>query len=137
MHKTVFVKAYFQPNLVKRKVKVPTGGMKRGFFGGEKQETRVEERLEQDGWSDCAIDGPRLSKDILTAIDELNNSGFDVVSITPVTSGAYAYEYNSQGISSSPRVFSETEKVSGGGSYGYGYGYSYTEGMLILARKSG
>jgi len=28
-------------------------------------------------------------------------------------------------------LLSDTEKVSGGGSYGYGYGYSYTEGVLI------
>lgn len=135
MNKTVFVKAYFKPIMGKIKVKVPTGETKRGFFGGEKQETRTEERLQQSGWSDCEIDGVRLSNDVSAAIEELNSAGFDVVSISPITSGAYAYKYKSEAISSSPRISGNTEKVSGGGSYGYGYGYSYTEGVLVLARK--
>lgn len=50
-------------------------------------------------------------------------------SVSPITSGRYNYQYRSEEISSSRSFFSETEKVSVGGSYRFGY--SYTEGVLI------
>lgn len=34
----------------------------------------------------------------------------------------YTYQFSSEGISSLRSFFSETEKVSGGGSYGFEYG---------------
>nr|WP_233174427.1 hypothetical protein [Elizabethkingia sp. ASV34] len=83
------------------------------------------------GWSNSEIDGERLSADINNEIEKWSSQNIKIISISPITSGHYNYQYSSQGISSSKRVFSETEKVSGGGSYGFGYGYSYTEGVLI------
>lgn len=134
MNRTVFVKAHFVPLFKDVTVKVSTGETRRGLFGGEKELTRKETQRQQVGWSDSQIDGARLAQDLDVAISTLNKEGYEVVSLSPVTSGAYRYQYNAAGVTSSKRILSETEKVSGGGSYGYGYGYSYTEGMVILAR---
>ncbi|MFM0649873.1 hypothetical protein PQR14_36625 [Paraburkholderia bryophila] len=135
MNKTVFVKAYFKPIYKDVAVKVATGETKAGFFGGQKDVTRTETQRQQAGWSDCEIDGRRLADEVSKAIAELNSEGYEAINVSEITSGSYRYEYNSQGITSSKRILSETEKVSGGGSYGFGYGYSYTEGVLILARR--
>ncbi|MBL7249743.1 hypothetical protein [Alloalcanivorax marinus] len=137
MNRSVFVKAHFAPLFKDVTVKVGTGERKRGLLGGEKEVTRKETQRQQVGWSDSRIDGARLARDIDDAIRVLNEEGYEVVGLSPVTSGAYRYQYNAQGVSSSKRILSETEKVSGGGSFGYGYGYSYTEGMVIVARYRG
>jgi hypothetical protein len=134
--KISYVKAYFKPIGKEVKVKVPTGEKKKGFFGGEKEVMTEETRWEQTGWSDCEIDGERLSKDIEIAIQSLNQADYEVIAISPVISGNYFYKYQAEGISSSKRFFSETEKVSGGASYGFGYGYSFTEGVTIVAKKA-
>ncbi|HEY0297716.1 MAG TPA: hypothetical protein VGB84_00710 [Arachidicoccus sp.] len=83
------------------------------------------------GWSDTEIDGESLSRDINKALAHYTSQNVKVISITPISSGRYNYQYSNQGITSSKRIFSETEKVGGGGSYGFGYGYSYTEGVLV------
>ncbi len=136
MEKVVFVKAYFRPVGKKVSVDVPTGETNKGLFGGEKEVTRKEKQWQQTGWSDCKIDGQRLAEDLQEAIVALNREGYIVKSIVPVTSGAYNYRYQAQGISSSRRVLSETEAVQGGASYGYGYGYSYTESLLVHAARN-
>ncbi len=90
----------------------------------------IEEKIRkreviQDGWSDCQIDGERLNEDVGRAINKLNREGYEVISITPATSGSWAYKYKQNSI----------RNGNGDGSYGYGYGYSYTEGVMILAKK--
>ncbi|WP_323018033.1 hypothetical protein [Castellaniella sp.] len=134
-NKIVYIKAPFKPVGKNVTIKVPTGEKKKGFFGKEKDVLSKESRWEQTGWSDCEIDGEKLSEDLSTAIDSLNREGYEVVSILPIISGKYAYKYQAQGISSSQRALGDTEKVSGGASYGFGYGYSYTEGVSIVARR--
>jgi hypothetical protein len=52
--------------------------------------------------------------------------GFEIISITPVLSGAY--DYNTKHETSVMFHF------AWGWGYGYGYGYSYTEGVVITAR---
>lgn len=136
MDKVVHVKAYFQPIGKEVTVQVPTGETKKGLFGGEKQITRSEKQWKQTGWSDCEIDGERLANDLQQVIEEFNQDGYCVKSITSVLSGTYNYQYKSEGISSSPRLLSDTEAVTGGASYGYGYGYSYTESLIVHASKS-
>ena len=134
-NRIVYVKACFKAvgkNITRH---VPTGEKKKGLFGGEKDITREETRWEQTGWSDREIDGERLATDVANTVAQLNQNGYEVVTIFPVISGNYFYKYQSQGISSSKRIMSETEQVSGGASYGYGYGYSYTEGVTIIVRK--
>ena len=123
MNKVVYVSTYGKPvgkNVTK---KVPTGEIKKGLFGGEKEVTRKVTEWEQTGYSDCEIDGERLSHDIQKAIEELNRDGYEVVSVTPVTSGQYNYKYETKALQQS------------GWGYGYGYGYSYTEGVSIVAKK--
>jgi hypothetical protein len=64
------------------------------------------------------IDGEQLTWDLQKAIAQLNNDGYEIVSVTPVISGYGTYK-------------AET----GAFGYSYGYGYSYTEGVIIVARK--
>lgn len=136
MQKVVLIKSYFRPIGKEVTKKIPTGETKKGLFGGDKKVYRKEKQFEKTGYSDCLIDSERLANDLEMTIDTLNRDGFIVKSITPVTSGNYSYEYQSQGISSSKRILSETESVSGGASYGYGYGYSYTDSLIVLAEKN-
>jgi hypothetical protein len=135
MNKVIYVKAFFKPVGKNVKVQVPTGEKKKGFLGREKDVMVEEVKWEKTGWSDCEIDGKRLTEDMANAISNLNSEGYELVSVSPVISGNYFYKFNAQGITSSKRVLSDTEKVSGGASYGFGYGYSYTEGITIIAKK--
>ena len=73
--------------------------------------------------SDCEIDGKKFSEDINQTISELETEGYEVVSVTPVTSGRYKYDYEAPIINAADRA-----------SFGWGYGFSYTEGVNILAR---
>ncbi|HDL8496445.1 hypothetical protein WFN89_20310 [Yersinia enterocolitica] len=125
MNKTVYVPSYFQPIYKEVTIKVPTGNTKR-FLGLIDIEEKIRKReVIQDGWSDCQIDGERLNEDVGRAINKLNREGYEVISITPATSGSWAYKYKQNSI----------RNGNGDGSYGYGYGYSYTEGVMILEKK--
>jgi hypothetical protein len=134
-NKVIYVNAFFKPVGKDVAVLVPTGEKKKGLFGGEKEITRKEFRWQQTGFSECKIDGERLSNDIAKAIAQLNHEDYEVISMLPIISGNYYYKYEAMGITSSPRILGKTEAVSGGASYGFGYGYSYTEGVSIIARK--
>lgn len=127
MIKTIFIRAYFKPIIKDVIENVPTGETKKNWLGSEKQITKKVASQKIVGWSDSEIDGEKLSANINKEMERLNSENIRIISITPITSGRYNYQYSSQGIS----ILSETEKVSGGGSYGFGYGYSYTEGVLI------
>ena len=98
MDKTVYVPASFKEIRESRTIQVPSG--KRGFLGHER--TIVEQRWVTGGYSDCEIDGQRLQRDVQLVVDELNEEGYDIVSLVPVESGMYNW---------SPE--------------GYSYGYSY------------
>ncbi len=134
MEKVIYVKARFRPITEEVTVKVPTGEKKKGFFG-EKDVTRKEKQTRIKGYSDSEIDGELLADELQEAIHTLNNEGYTVSSVTPISSGAYNYRFSSKGITSSPRIISNNEAVSGGGSFGYGYGYSYTESLIVLGTK--
>lgn len=125
MNKVIYVPSFFKPIGKKVKKEVATGEKKKGFFGGEKDVTTKVEEWQQTGYSDRYIDGERLASDIAKAVSELNNDGFEVVSITPVTSGDYNYQWAHQ----------KGGQHWGGSGYGFGYGYSYTEGMTIVAKE--
>lgn len=131
MIKTIFIPAHFKPIIQNLADDVPTGETKKNWLGKEKQVTKRVVSPKIVGWSDSEVDGERLSADINNELEKLSSQNAKIISIVPISSGRYNYQYSSEGISSSRRVFSETEKVSGGGSYGFGYGYSYTEGVLI------
>ena len=119
MNKVVFVKAHFKPVGKYEIVQVPTG--EKGFLGVPK--TREEKKWVQTGYSDCKIDGERLTQDIQQVIDKLNGDGYEVVSTVPVISGDHQHE-----------TFAGVMAIAPSG--GYGYGFSYTEGVIIIARKT-
>ena len=119
MNKVVFVKAYFSPIGKNEVVKVPTGEKKKGFLGGESAVMKEEKKWVQTGFSDCIVDKDRLTKDLQEAVKLLNKDGWEVVSVTEVTSGNYSYKYYDGST----------------GSFGYGYGYSYTDGLMVVARE--
>ncbi len=125
MNKVIYVPSFFKPIGKEVTKNVSTGEKKKGFFGGEKDVTTKVKEWQQTGYSDRWIDGKRLANDIANAVSELNNEGFEVVSITPITSGEYNYNFAQQ----------KGSQNWGGSGYGYGYGYSYTEGVTIVAKK--
>ena len=126
MNKVIHVPAYFEPVGKEKTIKVPTGEKKKGLFGGEKDVTRKEAKWEQTGWSDSRIDSQRLAQDLSEAVNTLNQEGFEVVSVTPITSGAYDWAY---------KVDTFMGQGEGGYGYGYGYGYSYTNSLIVTAKK--
>lgn len=112
--KVVFVASYFRP-LYKKP------GFLKAVLGSSHPGTALKtpEGYEQKGWSDCQIDGERLADDLNKAISKLEGEGFEVVSVTNITSGSYNSDFSSQDKSS----------------YGWGYGFSYSEGVLITAKR--
>lgn len=126
MNKVVYVNAHVKPTGKMVKVKVPTGETKKSIFGRDKSVTIKQEQWEQTGWSDREIDGQRLTNDIAAVAQTLNNDGYNILSIMPVTSGAY----------NSDREYQTDASLQAGWGYGYGYGYSYTEGVVIIACKN-
>jgi len=131
--KTIFVQSEFEKIYREKTVHRETGKMKKGLFGGIKPEKIKEKKLVLDSVSDCKIDGRATSDSVNQVITDLVKEGFKILSITPVTSGSYKYDYRKGSISSSPRILYDTESVYGDSGYSYGYGFSYTEGVLILA----
>ena len=127
MNKVVHIPAFFEPVGKDKTIKVPTGEKKKGFFGGEKDVTRKETKWEQTGWSDCRIDSERLANDLAREVEQLNKDGFEIVSVTPITSGSYDWKYN---------VSSGGHQSKGYGGYGYGYGFSYTNSLIITAKST-
>ncbi|MGP9510610.1 hypothetical protein ACT3R2_16565 [Halomonas sp. AOP43-D1-39] len=126
MNKVVHIPAFFEPVGKEKTIKLPTGEKKKGLFGGEKDVTRKETRWEQTGWSDSRIDSQRLAQDLAEAVNQLNEEGFDVVSVTPITSGAYDWAY---------KTGTFVGQGEGGYGYGYGYGYSFTNSLIVTAKK--
>jgi hypothetical protein len=124
MNKVVYVGACFKPLGKFETYKVPTGEKKPGLLFGEKEVMRKEERWVQTGVSDCEIDGERLANDIGAAIAQLNRDGYEVVTVSEVTSGRYDWKYQTGG------------SATAGWGYGYGYGYSITEGVMIVAKRA-
>lgn len=119
MNKVVYISSYFKPTGKNVTKNVPTGEKKSGLFGGEKDVTKKVTEWVQTGHSDCEIDGQRLANDLSEAVEELNISGYEIVSVTETTSGRYSWAKGG---------------ISDGG-YGYGYGYSITEGLVVVAKK--
>ncbi len=72
---------------------MPTGEKKKGIFGGEKDITEEVTEWEQTGWSDCEIDGQRLTQDIQKKVNVLCEEGYEILSIMPITSGAHYFEW--------------------------------------------
>jgi len=123
-NKTIYIKACFKPHGKIKTIKVPTGEKKKSFFSGITDVKVRERRWVQTGYSDCEIDGEALEYDLQNAITKLNESGYEVQSVTPIISAKYDYKWKEH-----------TGSHNHGGS-GYGYGYSYTEGLIVIGKKS-
>ena len=135
-YKNVFVAADFANKRKLVEIEEDTGEVKKGLFGKEKPVTRkVEKYVDLKKKSDSLIDGRSLAAKMDLKMKELSEDGYTVFSVSPVISGSYSSNHKEGTISSSPRIFSDTEAVSGKTGYGYGYGYSYTEGFIITAIK--
>lgn len=102
MNKVVYVAAHFQK------------------IGGKAADAWSRKKSPKQ--SDSLVDAERLSQDIAAAVQALNDEGYEVQSVTPVTSGKYDFAP----IHGSGSVFE---------SGGYGYGYSFTQGVTIIGRR--
>ncbi len=117
MNKVVHIPAYWAELGENRSKKTPTGEKAKNHWGLVTKVYVEETEWVKTGISDCRIDSLRLSKDLANAIETLNNDGYEVVTVTPITSGTY-----------DKGIF-----MIGDGSYGYGY--SYTNSLIVTARK--
>lgn len=135
MFKTIFIPATFKEITELSEIKIETGEVKKNWLGVEKKVYKTSYSPKVIGYSDKEIDGNKLSENVNKEIIKWEEKGFRVISIVPITSGSYNYQYDNSKISSRERVFGNTEKIEGGGSYGFGYGYSYTEGVLICMEQ--
>ena len=123
MIKTVWIYAYFKKQGRWETYEEDTGETKKGLFGGEKPVVVKKKRwIELDAYRDDMIDGARISRDIEKALNQLESEEFDVLSITPVISGAYNWKNYSSSNNGSAHTCAS-------------YGYSVTEGVIVIARK--
>jgi hypothetical protein len=119
VNRIVHVPAYFAPITEEKVANIPTGEKTRDLFGlVELDRTRPKRQRVQTGWSDCTVDDARLAEDMANEIAALNEEGYEIVAVVPITSG---YHHGS------------AEIVTG--TYGYGYGYSYTSGVILVAKE--
>lgn len=131
--KTFFVASRMAELGEYQKAEVETGETKKTLFGGEKKITKTKQIWVGNGkYSDCIVDGHYTAKMLNEKISELENEGYEIVSISPVESGNWSYKFDGL-MNKSQSLFSS--RTTYGGGYGYGYGYSYTSGYLILAKK--
>lgn len=115
MYKTIFVSSKFK--VIQERFS-ENKNQSESLWLGKKEIPKEKIKYEANHkYSDCLVDGHKLSEDVEEAINQLSKENFKVVSITPITSGSY-------------EVFSGLSNYNG-----YGYGFSYTEGMLIYAEK--
>lgn len=123
----VFIKAYGSPITKDVIKKVPTGEVKKNWLGLKKEvKVKVTEQ-EEVGHSDCQVDAVRLSNDLARAVEEYNDKGFEVVSVTPIISGAYNFKVQ-EGTGYKKHAFKAT--------YAFGYGFSFTEGLTVIFKKT-
>lgn len=124
MNKTVVVHAHFVTYAVEEPQSL--GAKVKNFFLKEAVKSHINsgiksEQITQRYTSDKTIDIVRLNEDINNEVAELNRSGYEIISITPITSGEYKYNYRDS-------------KYNPNWSWSYGFGY--TSGVVILAKKN-
>lgn len=119
-NRVVYVEAHFLPVGEYRNERIPTGEIKESWFG-KTEETRTVRKFHQTGYSDSAIDAKRLAGDVAQVVGELNEGGYEVVSVTPITSATHNHG----------EVCTAFGNIEGG----FGYGYGFTTGVMIVARQ--
>lgn len=132
--KSFWLKAHFKElgiwHIKKIKIGSETKLVEKGIFKKVTEEVNVPVYEEREVWvktgiSETEIDGERLTNDLNNLLESIKNDGYEILSITPVISGAYKYDFKAPTFNADSRP-----------SYGWGYGYSYTEGLNILAKKT-
>lgn len=121
MNRVIYLPAHFVPVGKYKTRHEPTGKTEPGMFGFERDVTVPVEEFVKTGESDCNIDGGRLANDVAKAVAQLNAEGYEVVSVTPLTTGDYHCGTVSQ--------------FGSGVEGAYGYGYSYTKGLILIAKR--
>lgn len=119
MNKVVFIKAHGRPIGTYKRIEAPTNSTRRNLLGLRRPIKRTVERWVHKGYSESEIDADRLVRDMQTAIEALNQDGFEVTSVTPVISG--------RAVAGKRPAAKKAQD----------HGFSYTEGMIIIARLDG
>lgn len=125
--KSVFVEAPMKKLMEHVTKQVPTGELKKGFFGGDKRLFKEDRVLQVTGISNCEVDGDELATQVNLVLAELVRNGYEPITVIPITSGAYNYK----DVEGQRSMYENREAIVGGG---WGYGYSYTEGVLLVAK---
>ncbi len=122
-NRVVCVPASFMPLGKEEVVKVATGETKKSLFGKEKAVMRKEKQWVQTCVSESMVDTIQLEKDLQLACDHLNKDGYEVINISPITSGDNGYQV----------LHTKGGKEKGG----FNYGFSYTSGLMVTAKRAG
>jgi hypothetical protein len=121
-YKTVWVDAYYQKKGRWIDYEEATGEVKSGLFGSKHVTEKKKKWVETNEASESLIDGRRFSADLEKALNQLAEAGYEIVQITPITSGNFQWK--------------EADKGYDGGANSYvSWGYSITEGATICAKK--
>ncbi|MEM9280432.1 MAG: hypothetical protein AAGA96_01270 [Verrucomicrobiota bacterium] len=125
-NRVVYVPASFRETWVERKVWTRKKGKDswRSLWGIRFPVFTREERSFKTSTSDCEIDGEQLAEDLRAAVLALNEQGYEVVSVTPITSGQFSPQYDRR---------KRSRNVLRNAMRQIGYGYSFTEGMVVVA----
>jgi len=129
INRVVYVKAHFKEEWVERRVLVPLEGHRISILGRWSMPIRFQ-RVTKDvkvATSDCEIDGERLTEDIRAATLALNEQGYRVVSVSPITSGQFSPRFDKK---------SRSRNLMRNAMRQIGYGFSYSEGVVVIGEKS-
>ena len=74
--------------------------------------------------SDTDIDHDAFNTEVNAACNHLDDEGYEVISINPVSRGVHTHQYSS----------GSQVKGSGPSGFGYGYGYSITSAFIITGK---
>ena len=116
MFKTIFIKSKFK--ILQEQYREDKDQSKSLWLSEAEIEKKDINYIEDHIRSTSHVDGLQLSKDVEIALNELKQNGYNFVSITSISSGAYG----------AANAAMESR--------GYVYGYSFTEGVLICAEKA-
>lgn len=98
MIKTLWIQARWQKKGKWDEYEESTGEVKKGIFGGEKPVMVKKRRwVETNENSDSVIDGKRLAEDMQTAMNSLEQEGFEIIGLSEVLSGNYNWTNYSSG----------------------------------------
>ncbi len=78
------------------------------------------------------VDLEKTNAALNTLFHEIEQHGYQVQSVTPVTSGVGNYKWGHVGDTKQNKL---TLGRGPAGGYGYGFGYGYTSGFMVMAKR--